>query len=62
MPVIGFLGLLTPEEFTLPATGYIQGLSQAGYVDGQNVKMNIDGRTDNSISCRRSRPIWFDNG
>ena len=39
MPVIGFLGLLTPEEFTLPATGYIQGLSQAGYVDGHNVKI-----------------------
>jgi putative ABC transport system substrate-binding protein len=39
MPVIGFLGLLTPEAFTLPATGYIQGLSQAGYVDGQNVKI-----------------------
>lgn len=37
MPVIGFLGLTSPEEFALPAGGFQQGLSESGYVQGRNV-------------------------
>lgn len=35
MPVIGYLGLLAPEADIL--TAFRQGLSQIGYVEGQNV-------------------------
>src|SRR5262245_33338817 len=37
MPVIGFLGSLTPREFTDRLLGFRQGLREAGYVEGQNV-------------------------
>jgi putative ABC transport system substrate-binding protein len=39
MQVIGFLGLLSPEAFTLPTAGFLQGLSDTGYVEGKNVEI-----------------------
>jgi putative ABC transport system substrate-binding protein len=37
MPVIGFLGLLSPEEVAAEVAAFRQGLSETGYVEGQNV-------------------------
>ncbi len=34
MPVIGFLGAVSPTE---TVRGFLQGLKEAGYVDGENV-------------------------
>jgi putative tryptophan/tyrosine transport system substrate-binding protein len=37
MPVIGFLGTETPDRFTNRVRAFRQGLSDTGYVEGQNV-------------------------
>ena len=37
LPVVGFLGVLSPETFQLPVAAFHLGLSEGGYVEGQNV-------------------------
>jgi ABC-type uncharacterized transport system substrate-binding protein len=37
LPVIGFLNSGAPESFALMLSAFLQGLKEAGYVDGQNV-------------------------
>jgi putative tryptophan/tyrosine transport system substrate-binding protein len=37
MPVIGYLGLLSADDSKLLIVPFLQGLKQAGYVEGQNV-------------------------
>jgi putative ABC transport system substrate-binding protein len=37
MPVIGFLGIESPESDTLRVTPFRRGLNETGYVEGQNV-------------------------
>jgi putative ABC transport system substrate-binding protein len=39
MPVIGFLNSASPEAFAPYVAGFLQGLREGGYVDGQNVKV-----------------------
>src|SRR2546430_10619523 len=39
LPVIGFLNSATPDAFAPYVGGFLQGLRDAGYVDGQNVKV-----------------------
>src|ERR1700736_5147033 len=37
MPVIGFLNGASPKAYALNVTGFLQGLKEAGYIEGQNV-------------------------
>ncbi|HEX4408312.1 MAG TPA: ABC transporter substrate-binding protein [Xanthobacteraceae bacterium] len=37
MPVIGFLGLTSPQEFAALTAAFKQGLNETGFVEGQNV-------------------------
>jgi putative ABC transport system substrate-binding protein len=49
MPVIGFLGVTSPGSFTPFMTALHHGLSEAGYVEGQNVAIEYrwaEGRQD----------------
>jgi putative ABC transport system substrate-binding protein len=49
MPVIGFLGPASPESFTDRVRAFRQGLSETGYVEGQNVAIEYrwaEGRND----------------
>src|SRR3954468_12390187 len=39
LPVIGFLGSETAEEYSDRTHAFLQGLSELGYVDGSNVKI-----------------------
>src|SRR5215470_12224715 len=39
IPVIGFLGPGSAESTTSEVTGFRQGLSESGYIDGRNVKI-----------------------
>ncbi len=45
-PVIGFLNAAPAERWALYSTGFLQGLSETGYIEGQNV----------TIEMRRSQP------
>src|SRR4051794_23809455 len=39
-PVIGFLGSGSPKTFTSHVNGFLEGLKQAGFVDGRNVAID----------------------
>jgi len=41
MPVIGFLSLASPAQWTRYVAGFRQGLNQAGYVEGKNVAIEF---------------------
>ena len=55
MPVIGSLFSGSPEAFAHLAKGFQSGLKEAGYVDGQNVTIDIVGRSAGSTAYRRWR-------
>jgi hypothetical protein len=59
-PVIGILGSGYPEDPTiaLNLSMFARGLRQEGFVDGQNVRSNIDGRTTGRIDWPVSRRSW----
>jgi putative ABC transport system substrate-binding protein len=49
MPVIGFLGTTTAEDFASRVAGFREGLMKAGYIEGQNVAIEYrwpEGRYD----------------
>jgi putative ABC transport system substrate-binding protein len=39
MPVVGFLNSASPDAFAPYVAGFLQGLREAGFIDGQNVKV-----------------------
>src|SRR5260221_9534034 len=41
MPVIGYLGLGTPEPQAATVAGFRKGLSESGYVEGRNVAIEF---------------------
>jgi hypothetical protein len=51
MPVIGYLGSTSPGPYLAV---YRQGLSEMGYVEGQNWRSSTAGRRAASIGC----PYW----
>ena len=59
MPVIGFLGSATPELYSERLRNFRRGLQEEGYVEGQNVAMNIAGQKTKTSAYRSSRLNWF---
>ena len=41
IPAIGFLGFTSPEEFSREVAAFHRGLSELGYVQGQNVTIEF---------------------
>src|SRR5262249_12536042 len=41
MPLIGFLGLTSPEAFALELAAFRRGLGERGYVEGRNVTIDF---------------------
>ena len=49
MPVIGFVNAASPQSYARQVSAFLKGLNEAGYVDGQNVKIEYlwaEGRND----------------
>ena len=44
MPVIGFISSRSPDESASAVVAFRQGLAEAGYVEGQNVRSHSAGR------------------
>jgi hypothetical protein len=58
VPVIGILNPTTAGGVWLPLeAAFRQGLSDTGYTEGRNIKIEVAGRTANTIGYRPWRPI-----
>jgi putative tryptophan/tyrosine transport system substrate-binding protein len=55
MPVVGFLNVASAKDYAPQLSAFLKGLSEAGYVDGRNVAIDIAGRRANMTGCRRWR-------
>ena len=60
-PVIGFLGPGSAQSDADRVTGFRQGLSEAGLVEGRNFTIEYVGLTAITIACRRWPLNWFIN-
>ena len=58
MPVIGFLGGVSPKPFASRLAAFRQGLNETGFVRVGTWRSNTAGRRTNMIDYRRSPPIW----
>src|SRR5215475_9995506 len=59
IPVIGFIAGGSPDASAHLAAAFRKGLNEIGFVEGQNVRVEYHWLEGNTISCRRSRPIWL---
>ena len=59
MPVIGVLSGGSPTARPHLVAAFRKGLSETGYVEGQNVALNTAGLAANMSDCRTWQPIWF---
>ena len=49
IPVIGFVNVTSPQSYSRQLSAFLRGLSEAGYVDGRNVRIEYrwaEGRSD----------------
>ena len=59
MPVIGFLNGASAVPFARFVAAFLQGLKDAGYIEGRIWRSSTAGPRVNMIDCRRWRPSWF---
>jgi hypothetical protein len=59
IPVIGFLSSGSLNAYAQYAIGFRQGLTESGYVEGQNVAIEYRWGNADTICSRRWRPIWY---
>ena len=58
MPVIGFLNGRSPQAYASFLAAFLQGLKQAGYVDGQNALIEYRWAQNQATGCRAWPPSW----
>jgi hypothetical protein len=59
MPVIGFLSSAAFNAYGEGVPAFCRGLNETGFIEGQNVAIEYRSAGDNTIGCRRWRPIWL---
>jgi putative tryptophan/tyrosine transport system substrate-binding protein len=58
VPVIGFLHAASPRDWGPSVAAFRQGLRETGYIEGQNVIIEIGGRRVTTIGSPIWHPIW----
>jgi putative tryptophan/tyrosine transport system substrate-binding protein len=59
MPVIGFLSLRSANDTVGTLAALREGLSKTGFVEGQNLAIELASRKVTMIDCRRWSQSWF---
>ena len=59
MPVVGVLLPISPDTNADHLRAFRQGLKDTGYVEGENMAIDIARRRITMIGCRRSRSNWL---
>jgi putative tryptophan/tyrosine transport system substrate-binding protein len=60
MPAVGFVGSTSPESLRDAVPAFHRGLTETGYIEGQNVAIEYRwAERVNTIDYRDLRPIWF---
>ena len=58
MPVVGFMGIDTPDVYADRLGAFRQGLKETGFVRVITWRLNIAGRKANTINTLRWQPSW----
>jgi putative ABC transport system substrate-binding protein len=58
-PVIGFLNAASAQTLPQALSAFLKALGEAGFVEGQNVRIEYRWRKAMPTGCRRWRLIWF---
>src|SRR6516225_2616953 len=58
VPVVGFMSGRSEEDSARVASAFRQGLADAGFIEGQTVKIEYRWANGDYAGCRRSPPIW----
>src|SRR5262245_27713256 len=59
MPVVGILAVAAPEANAIRLRAFREGLGTAGYVEGQNVKIEYRWARRTPAGSRSLRRVWF---
>jgi hypothetical protein len=62
MPVVGFLNHGSPEANAHLVAAFRKGMSEAGFIEGQNVVITSAGRATRSSACQSWRQTWYGHG
>ena len=62
MPVIGFLGILSPDLYEVRLRAFREGLKEIGYVEDQNVKIEYRWAEGQNNRLPILRPNWLTVG
>src|SRR6516165_8340208 len=62
MPVLGFLGALSPEGFNEPMRGFRQGLRESGFIEAENLRIEYRWAENQIDRLPRLRLIWSADG
>ena len=58
LPVVGFMNPVSPATYRFNADAFREGLAEAGFVEGRNVRIEERWANGDYTPCPRSQPSW----